>query len=99
MAKRAKNHSAVKALEAKKGNEAQIEYDGTALYVTAYLDLDTERQFLEVIPWSAIIRWGLYYRLSSRQIEDLITYTRLIDREILKDRKRDAERDASRTRQ
>lgn len=67
-----------------------------SLYVMAYIDLDTEREYLQNIPWSSIVRWGLFYSLSHRQIEDLITYTRVIDNAILKDRKKDAERDASR---
>lgn len=99
MAKRAGDKKTVTALSRRVGDANELEV-GMTLYVMAYIDLDSERPYLEVIPWTSIIRWGLFYGLNHRQIEDLITYTRVIDGAILKDRKKksDGKGNATRTR-
>ena len=94
MARKAGAKKSVAKLEAKIGT-AELP-DGLALYANAYINLDSERGWGEPIPWSKCVAYGHEYGFSDRQIEDLIDYTRAIDRVVLKKREADAKRNAAR---
>lgn len=96
MARRAKDHKTVAALSEKMKGTGDLEA-GMALYVNAYIDLDSEREWLRPIPWSAMVAYSRFYGLNHRQTEDLILYLRMIDADILKERAKDAERNAARS--
>lgn len=53
------------------------------LYATAYIMLDTEREYCSYIPWSAIVAYGQYYDFTKDQIDWLVEVCRLVDKTIV----------------
>lgn len=61
--------------------------EGLQFYLTAFFELDSERnhQFgFAYIPWSAIVSYGRYHDLNEDGIEDLVYFVRELDKEHIK---------------
>lgn len=67
-------------------NAPQLEL-GLQLYLTAFFDLDAERESgmsLGRIPWSAVDRYAVAYELDDEQYEDLHYFIKHMDTEHIK---------------
>jgi hypothetical protein len=64
------------------------------LYVNAYLDLDTEREWLSPIPWSKIAFYCIFNQLSEDQTWTMIELIRRVDNAIVVARNKKAKADA-----
>lgn len=63
---------------------------GLGFYFDAFLSLDTERSD-GPIPWSAIVSYGMFYEVDKEQMEELLIYTRALDKVISEHRSKKME--------
>lgn len=60
------------------------------LYVTAYLELDSERDYLSPIPWTAKAKYCEFYGFDSEQAEWLMAIIKRVDNAVLLQRQKEA---------
>jgi hypothetical protein len=58
------------------------------IFLTAYIDLDGEREYLRPIPWSAVINYAQFYEYDHTRAHELVYIIKSIDNVILPDRER-----------
>lgn len=67
-----------------------VEY---SLYVTAFLALDSEREYLRPIPWTAKAAYCSFYELDKEQTDYLMELITRVDNAVLVEREKKAKRD------
>lgn len=57
---------------------------GLSIFITAFFDLDSERELPRPIPWTSILKYGEFYGFCNELMDDLLYHVRELDSANLK---------------